>query len=140
MKFRKKALCALLAFAVIICMPIEAFAIVRNKATDNYGTLSGSITQSGTVLNTTTMVTENNHGGTLYTKIKVTDAIDTTISSSTYRSLPRDLTLVNSTQMRTIIRSVVVPGYAAYTPEIRGGSEVGDFFTISFLVDSSAFN
>lgn len=140
MKHTKKIVSLLLALMLLISVPISASAYTEREQTSYYGWLRGTISQSGTVLNTTTSVTSNTHGGTLYTKIKVTDGVSTNISTSTYKSSAGALTLSNSTQMVTIIRSVAVPGYAAYTPEIRGGDEVGHWFVIDFAVDSSAFD
>lgn len=140
MKLTKKVVSLLLALTLLLGAPIHASAYTEREQTTHYGWLRGTITQAGTILNTTTSVTSNTYNGTLHTKVKVTDGIDTTISTSTYKSSAGALTLSRSIQMVTIIRAVAVPGYAAYTPEIRGGDEVGHWFVIDFEVDSSAFN
>lgn len=139
MKIVKRVFFVLLTLSMVVCMSSEVFAAAGYVDTTYYGRLSGIITQSGTALKTTTAVTENKYSGYLYTTIEVTDGYNTHISTSKYHSAAGALSLTNTTEMVTIIRSVAVPGYASYAPEIRGGTKVGAYKTIGCKIDSSVF-
>lgn len=125
---------------VIACLPIAAFAVTRSKSTSNYGTLSGTINQSGTSLTTTTSVSENEHGGYLHTILTFADGNNTTLYSSHYVGGYGERSLTNTPNMVGIIRAAVYPSYVFYCAEIRGGTMVGDTLYQTFPVDTSVFS
>ena len=138
--YRNRRCVSLLLVVILIAMlPVSASAAVVNKITDHYGALRGTANQSGRYLNTTTSVTSNDYHGVLYTKIQISDGLNTVIQHPTYSSNIGDKSLSNSTWMQTLQKSAIVPAYASVTHEIRGGTQPGDYKQQNVYIDSSAF-
>ena len=140
MKKKAKAIVsAVSAVALTFALALPTSAKVRGTQTDSYGYLTGSVSQSGTVLNTSVTVDSNNYSATLRIYGQITDGIDTTISSFSAVSPTGATSLEKTVQMISIIRSVAKPGYAFTTDEVRGGSKEGDYISINMSLDSSYF-
>lgn len=140
MKKKAKAIVsAVSAVALTFALALPTSAQVRGKQTDNYGFLSGSVSQSGTALNTSVSVTSNLYNGTLHVKGEITDGVDTSISTFEVGSAAGVKTFKYTNYMVSIIRSVAKPGYAFTTEEVRGGAKVGDFVYNNISLDSSYF-
>lgn len=140
MKVFRKVACLMLALLLICSFPTKSFALSRTADTDFYGTLTGTITQSGTTITTTTSVTENNYNGYLHTDLVVADGNDTTLYSAHYTSEAGKRSMTNYTTLTTIIREVVIPKHVFYCAEIRGGTEEGECLYMTLLVDTSVFS
>ena len=140
MKKHKLLWSSLLSFVIMILLSVSVFAAgFAVKVTDNYGTLRGTMSQSGVYLNTFTSVTQNQYDGTLHTIIQVTDAWNTVIFNSHYVSSTGALSMSNSTRMVTIIRTVAYPNAAFATHEVRGGDKDGDWTDTGISIDPTPF-
>lgn len=141
MKITRKLTCTLLMLMLFVVMAVPVFAATyalssktKSIETDHYGTLSGSSSLVSDHVDTTTQVSSNNYNGTVYTKLELSDGISANLGMRVYHSAVGGRYTTDITYLIRDMSGEFAAKYVFTTHEIRGGTEEGDWFSLTIQV------